>query len=66
LALQRSPICVFSALPKPLQQRFKTFEVSVAEIVQADNDEVTNLFSRLRFATDTTISGHQIYIRFGR
>lgn len=37
-----------SDLPKDIQQRFTTFQVSVAEIVEADNNEVTHLFSRLQ------------------
>jgi hypothetical protein len=38
----------FSDLPKSLRDRFNAFEVSVAEIVEADNNEITHLFSRLQ------------------
>lgn len=38
----------FSQLHKSLRDRFDAFQVSVAEITAADNDEVTNLFARLQ------------------
>jgi hypothetical protein len=38
----------FNRLHIDLQTRFDKFVVSVAEIVSADNDEITNLFSRLQ------------------
>jgi hypothetical protein len=39
---------LFSDLPKPLQERFNAFQVSVAEIIQGDNSEVRHLFARLQ------------------
>ncbi|MBX8619201.1 DUF262 domain-containing protein [Pseudomonas cichorii] len=38
----------FDNLPKCLRDKFDVFEVSVAEIVSATNDEITNLFARLQ------------------
>ena len=38
----------FNRLHIDLRTRFDKFVVSVAEIVSADNDEITNLFSRLQ------------------
>jgi hypothetical protein len=38
----------YSALHIDLRTRFNKFVVSVAEIITADNDEITNLFSRLQ------------------
>ncbi|EPB4447748.1 DUF262 domain-containing protein [Pseudomonas aeruginosa] len=38
----------FNQLPKILKDKFDFFEVSVAEIVSATNDEITNLFARLQ------------------
>ena len=38
----------FDDLHADLQTRFNNFVVSVAEIVKANNDEITNLFSRLQ------------------
>lgn len=38
----------FSALDQKLKNRFENFEVSIAEITSATNDEITNLFSRLQ------------------
>jgi len=38
----------FDTLPANLQSRFNAFQVSIAEITEADNDEITNLFSRLQ------------------
>ncbi len=38
----------FDGLNKTLRDRFEAFEVSVAEITGATNDEITNLFSRLQ------------------
>jgi len=38
----------FSQLHKSLRDHFDAFEVSVAEITSADNDEITNLFARLQ------------------
>ncbi len=38
----------FNKLHLDLRTRFDEFVVSVAEIVSADNDEITNLFSRLQ------------------
>ena len=38
----------FAQLSKTLRDRFEEFEVSVAEITQASNDEITNLFARLQ------------------
>ena len=38
----------YSKLPKSLRDQFDTFQVSVAEITSANNDEITNLFSRLQ------------------
>lgn len=38
----------FDALHADLQDRFKSFVVSVAEILAGDNDGITNLFSRLQ------------------
>ncbi len=38
----------FSELHKSLRDRFESFEVSVAEITNATNDEITNLFARLQ------------------
>ncbi len=40
--------CTYETLPKILRDRFDVFLVSVAEIVEATNDEITNLFSRLQ------------------
>ena len=40
--------CEFNSLHKSLRDRFEAFEVSVAEITDATNDEITNLFSRLQ------------------
>ncbi|WP_085654941.1 MULTISPECIES: DUF262 domain-containing protein [unclassified Pseudomonas] len=49
------PICghvihgkTFNQLPKLLRDKFDVFEVSVAEIISATNDEITNLFARLQ------------------
>ena len=38
----------FSQLRKNLRDQFDAFQVSVAEITSADNDEITNLFARLQ------------------
>lgn len=38
----------FSELHESLRNRFEAFEVSVAEITDATNDEITNLFARLQ------------------
>lgn len=38
----------FDELDQKLRNRFDNFEVSVAEITSATNDEITNLFSRLQ------------------
>ncbi|UJB15474.1 hypothetical protein [Xanthomonas translucens] len=38
----------FSQLRKRLRDQFEKFEVSIAEITSADNDEITNLFARLQ------------------
>lgn len=38
----------FSELHKALRDRFDAFSVSVAEITNATNDEITNLFARLQ------------------
>lgn len=38
----------FSQLHKSLRDHFDAFQVSVAEITSADNDEITNLFARLQ------------------
>lgn len=38
----------FSQLHKSLRDKFDAFQVSVAEITSADNDEITNLFARLQ------------------
>lgn len=38
----------FSQLPKPLRARFTKFRVSVARIVEAELDEITQLFARLQ------------------
>jgi hypothetical protein len=38
----------FGNLHKTLQERFESFEVSVAEITNSTPDEITNLFSRLQ------------------
>lgn len=38
----------FAELHKSLRDRFEAFEVSVAEITNATNDEITNLFARLQ------------------
>lgn len=38
----------FSQLHKSLQDQFDSFQVSVAEITAANNDEITNLFARLQ------------------
>ena len=38
----------FAQLHKSLRDRFDAFQVSVAEITSADNDEITNLFARLQ------------------
>lgn len=38
----------FGALDKKLKDRFENFEISIAEITAASNDEITNLFSRLQ------------------
>ncbi len=38
----------FSQLNKSLRDQFDAFQVSVAEITAADNDEITNLFARLQ------------------
>lgn len=38
----------FSQLHKSLRDQFDAFQVSVAEITSADNDEITNLFARLQ------------------
>lgn len=38
----------FNQLPKILKEKFDCFDVSVAEIVSATNDEITNLFARLQ------------------
>lgn len=38
----------FSQLHKSLRDQFDAFQVSVAEITAADNDEITNLFARLQ------------------
>lgn len=38
----------YAELHRDLQIKFNNFEVSVAEIISATNDEITNLFSRLQ------------------
>lgn len=38
----------FSQLHKSLRDQFEAFQVSVAEITAANNDEITNLFARLQ------------------
>lgn len=38
----------FEQLPKALRDKFDHFEVSVAQITDATNDEITNLFARLQ------------------
>ncbi len=38
----------FNQLHKSLRDEFDAFQVSVAEIISADNDEITNLFARLQ------------------
>lgn len=38
----------FSQLHKSLRDQFDSFQVSVAEITSANNDEITNLFARLQ------------------
>jgi hypothetical protein len=38
----------YSELHKSLRDRFESFDVSVAEITGATNDEITNLFARLQ------------------
>lgn len=38
----------FSQLPKPLRDRFTSFEVSVARITAGEVDEITQLFARLQ------------------
>lgn len=38
----------FSQLHQDLQDRFSNFQVSIAQIKEATNDEITNLFSRLQ------------------
>lgn len=38
----------FSQLHKDLRDHFDAFQISVAEITSADNDEITNLFARLQ------------------
>lgn len=38
----------FSQLHKSLRDKFDAFQVSVAEITAANNDEITNLFARLQ------------------
>lgn len=39
---------LYSELPPALQEQFKTFTASVAEISSSDNGEITGLFSRLQ------------------
>jgi len=39
---------LFNQLPKSLRDRFTSFEVSVARIVAAETDEITQLFARLQ------------------
>lgn len=38
----------FSQLHKSLRDQFEAFQISVAEITSANNDEITNLFARLQ------------------